>query len=153
MAAHVIATLLETRRYMYVGRSVSGPPGSTQTGLPRLDFHDHATGNLVVDGDLYVTRSWAEALAEIDPDRPPGDVPLRRWMQLIDDIGHFIDRGFAKKAAALGWTALDLFGCDRDRPFARIDRAGLLWLLNGDRIMALSENTATIETRTGARQT
>ena len=30
---------------------------------------------------------------------------------------------------------------------------GLLWLLNGDRLIALAETTATIETRTGARQT
>jgi hypothetical protein len=28
-----------------------------------------------------------------------------------------------------------------------------LWLLNGDKLVALSENTATIERRTGARQT
>jgi hypothetical protein len=33
------------------------------------------------------------------------------------------------------------------------DRLRLLWLLNGDRLLALSENTATIRTRTGARQT
>jgi len=46
-----------------------------------------------------------------------------------------------------------LFGCDRDWPFARIDQAGLLWLLNGDHLIALTENTATIERRTGARQT
>jgi hypothetical protein len=42
---------------------------------------------------------------------------------------------------------------DRDRPFARIDQAGLLWVLNGANLVALTENTATIETRTGARQT
>jgi hypothetical protein len=29
----------------------------------------------------------------------------------------------------------------------------LLWLLNGNKLVALSENTATIETRPGARQT
>jgi hypothetical protein len=46
-----------------------------------------------------------------------------------------------------------LFGCDRDRPYARIDRAGLLLLLDGDRLVALTANTATIETRAGARQT
>jgi hypothetical protein len=28
-----------------------------------------------------------------------------------------------------------------------------LWLLNGDKLIALTENTATIERRTGARQT
>ncbi|HJU19826.1 MAG TPA: hypothetical protein VJ770_25510 [Stellaceae bacterium] len=54
----------------------------------------------------------------------------------------FLDGGFAKKAAALGWGPFDLFGCDRDRPFVRIDQAGLLWALNGDRLIALSENAA-----------
>jgi hypothetical protein len=29
----------------------------------------------------------------------------------------------------------------------------LLWVLNGAKLVALTENTATIETRTGARQT
>jgi hypothetical protein len=42
---------------------------------------------------------------------------------------------------------------DRDRPFARIDHAGLLWLLDGNKLIALSENTATIAPRTGAGQT
>jgi hypothetical protein len=44
-------------------------------------------------------------------------------------------------------------GLDRERPFARLDRAGLLWLLNGDRVIALTEKTATVETSSGARQT
>ena len=46
-----------------------------------------------------------------------------------------------------------MFGCDRDRPFAWIDQAGLLWLLNGARITMLSQDTAMVETHTGARQT
>jgi hypothetical protein len=51
------------------------------------------------------------------------------------------------------WGPLDLFGCDRDRPFSRIDNAGLLWLLTGNRLVALSENAAIIETPSGGRQT
>jgi hypothetical protein len=74
-------------------------------------------------------------------------------MQLIDDIGRLVDSGFATKAAALGWTALDLFGCDREKPFARIDRQGLCWLIAGNRLIDLSESNAIIETRTGGRQT
>ena len=35
---------------------------------------------------------------------------------------------------------------DDTRPFARIDRAGLLWLLHGDRLLVLTEDAATIET-------
>jgi hypothetical protein len=80
-------------------------------------------------------------------------VPPPRWRLFIDDCGRFLDRGFAARAAALGWGPHDLFGCDRDRPVARIDQAGLLWLLRGHRLVALTADTAVIETPTGARQT
>jgi hypothetical protein len=95
-----------------------------------------------------------EGLARLDPVRTPGDVPVERWRTLIVDIGRLFDGGGGEKAAALGWGPIDLFGCDRDRPYARrIDQAGLLWLLNGNRLVALTQETAVIETRTGARQT
>jgi hypothetical protein len=96
---------------------------------------------------------WAEGLARLHPDRPPGDVPTKRWLRFVDDVGLFLDGPFCATAAALGWGPLDLFGCDRDRPFARLDQAGLLWLLNGSRFVALSENTATIKRPAGALQT
>jgi hypothetical protein len=107
----------------------------------------------IVEHDGGIPRAWAEGFARLDPDRPPGDVPLRRWKRFIDDVGRFLDSPFCAVAAALGWGPFDLFASDRDRPFARIDQAGLLWLLNGDKLIALYENTATIETRTGARHT
>ena len=53
----------------------------------------------------------------------------------------------------MGWSALDLFGCDDTRPHDRLDEAGLIWLLGGRRLVALSASTAVIETHTGARQT
>jgi hypothetical protein len=107
----------------------------------------------IVEYDGGIPCTWAEGFARLHPDRPPGDVPVRRWLQFVDDVGRFLDDGWAEQAAALGWSPLDLFGCDRDRPFACIDSAGLLWLLSGDKLIALTENTATIEKRTGARQT
>jgi hypothetical protein len=106
----------------------------------------------IVEHDGNVPRAWAEGYSRLDPDRPAGDVPLSRWQRFVDDVGRFLDSPFCAVASALGWTAYDIFGCDRDRPFARIDQEGLLWLLNGDRLIALSENTATVERRTGARQ-
>ncbi len=39
------------------------------------------------------------------------------------------------------------------KPFARIDHAGLLWLLNADKLVMLTADHAVIETVTGARQT
>jgi hypothetical protein len=98
-------------------------------------------------------REWAENCARLVADRPPRDVPLRRWHQLINDIGKFVDSGWAEKAAALGWTLVELVGVDYERPFGRLDKAGLLWLLNGKQLVAMCENTATIETTTGVRQT
>jgi hypothetical protein len=110
------------------------------------------TSQVVEDG-LRAARHWIETLTDIALARPPADVPLTRWAQLIDDIGRLIDSKFAQKAAALGWTVLDLFGCDREKPFARIDRQGLCWLIAGNRIVEFSETGAIIETWTGARQT
>jgi hypothetical protein len=107
----------------------------------------------IVEYDGGLTHAWAEGFARLDPNRPPRDVPAKRWPRFVDDIGRFLDSPFCAVAAALGWGPYDLFGCDPDRPFARIDKAGLLWLLNSDKLRALSESVATIETRTGARQT
>jgi hypothetical protein len=106
----------------------------------------------IVEHSGRIPCAWAEGFARLDPDRPPADAPARRWVRFIDDIGLFLDSPFCAVAAALGWTALDLFGADRDRPFARIDQKGLLWLLNGKKLVALTEDTATMQTQTGARQ-
>ena len=98
-------------------------------------------------------RAWAEAMAQLDPANPPADVPLARWKQFIDDCGRFLDQGWANRAEALGWGPLDLFGCDRERPLARYDRMGLLWLIQGRRLVALTADSATIDTLTGSLQT
>jgi hypothetical protein len=107
----------------------------------------------IVEHDGGAPRAWAEALARLDSAEPPGDVPARRWVQFIDDCGTFLAGGWSERAAAFGWGPLDLFGCDRERPFARIDRQGLLWLLDGNQVVDLHRDKAIIETTTGARQT
>jgi hypothetical protein len=125
-------------------------PDRTPTAVSWGETQEERTA--IVEHDGKIPRRWAEGFARLDPDRPPRDVPKHRWLRFIDDVGLFLDSPFCAVAAALGWGPLDLFGCDRDRPFARIDQAGLLWLLNGCKLIALSENTATVETLTDARQ-
>src|SRR5215467_13405400 len=75
-----------------------------------------------------IPRAWADGFARLHPDRPPGDVPAKRWLQFVDEVGRILDSPFCAVAVTLGWEAYDLFGADRDRPYARIDRVGLLWL-------------------------
>src|SRR5262245_56683958 len=49
----------------------------------------------IIEYEGFAHRAWAETLARLDPARPPGDVPPKRWVQFIDDCGHFIDNGWA----------------------------------------------------------
>jgi hypothetical protein len=104
----------------------------------------------IIEYDGGAPREWAEALARLDLSTPPRDVPPKRWVRFIDDCGNFIDNGWARRAAELGWTAFDLFGCDRSKPFARIGRSGLLWLLDGRQLRALTAETALINTASGS---
>jgi len=47
----------------------------------------------------------------------------------------------------------DLFGGDRARPFARVDRTGLAWFIGKGEVVAITAETATIQKPSGARQT
>ena len=107
----------------------------------------------IVEYDCGAPRTWAEALARLDSANPPVDVPLARWQQFVDDCGRFLDLGWANRAEACGWGPLDLFGCDRERPLARYDHMGLLWILQGRKLVALTPDSAKIDTLTGSLQT
>src|SRR3977135_3607658 len=39
----------------------------------------------IVEHDGAIPRAWAEGFARLDSDRPPGDVPLKRWQRFVDD--------------------------------------------------------------------
>ena len=53
----------------------------------------------------------------------------------------------------LEWGLYDVFGVNAVKPLVRLDAAGLVRLLNGRPIVALTEAEAVIECETGARQT
>jgi hypothetical protein len=53
----------------------------------------------------------------------------------------------------MGWDAYDLFGCHNLKPVERVDRMGLLWLLRGGCIVALTSESAVIEMPSGSRLT
>jgi integrase len=55
-----------------------------------------------------------------------------------------------EEIGGLCWSEVDL---DRHKPFVRVDRLGLLWLLNGRHIVALTADSATIAASSGGRLT
>ena len=143
---------IESRPDKYIYFS-TGSTGSTGTLEEFCGFQCSREGQTAREVTGTTGTGGAIDLDQLDPERPPGDVPPRRWAQFVADATAFVASGFAEQAKALGWNHADLFGCDDERPFARIDRMGLIWLLNGDRLLALTADSAVIETKGGARMT
>jgi hypothetical protein len=106
----------------------------------------------IAEYDGGAPRPWAEALARLDPGKVPLTLSQQRWVQFIDDCGRFLDQGWATHADGLGWGPLDLFGCDRERPPADDDHAGLLWHVEGGKLVIMSAYSAIIETATGQQR-
>jgi hypothetical protein len=133
----------------------TGSTGSTGTLKAFCDFFSSRKhqDSSAVTGSAGSIEDFRRFLDDVDPGQPPGDVPLRRWQQFIADTRGFLNSGFAAQATALGWTVTDLFGCDDRRPFARIDKMGLIWLLHCDRLVAIRADAAIIEAKSGARTT
>ena len=77
---------------------------------------------------------------------------MRRWRDTLRDGALFLS-DWATPAHELGWTALDLFGAHRIAPEARWDCAGLVLLIGGGRVVAMTASSATIQRRSGSRLT
>ena len=88
--------------------------------------------------------------------RCPDHVPVERWEQAVEAAKRFLDK-WGTQAEALGWTSADLFGLHQPpeqphpsyRRLSRYDCTGLIWLLEGRPVVALTEATAAIEGTTG----
>ena len=84
--------------------------------------------------------------------RCPDLVPIDRWQVAVQDGRRFLAQ-WGEQAEALGWTAKDLFGLltvpgDAKPSFNRLsryDETGLVWLLGGRRVVALTEGSAAIQ--------
>jgi hypothetical protein len=95
---------------------------------------------------------WRAGIASLDPNRPPTGFPAPWWRGLIRDAELFLSV-WGKQAADLGWTTLDLFGAHRKAPAANFSCMGLLLVIRGGRVVALTSETAKIEQQSGARLT
>ena len=113
------------------------------------DFEERAA---LVEYGAGVPREWAEGFSRLDCTKPPSGFPLPQWRQIINDGGLFLDQ-WAHQAAALGWTALDVFGVNPANPAVRYDGMGLVPLIRGYRIIAISADRTRIETPSGNVQT
>jgi hypothetical protein len=86
-------------------------------------------------------------------DHAAGRFPGRALVPRSQGYRRFLDLSFAQKAGALGWSGPDLYGVDESRPYARIDQAGLVIMLNGRMIVELNADAVILQTAGGTRQT
>ena len=103
------------------------------------------------DGGPYV------GVLAILRERCPDHVDLHDWQLAVEDACRFLAQ-WGEQAELLGWTARDLFGLapvlDKPTPsyrrLSQYDLTGLIWLLRGRPVAALTEATAAIQQRTGS---
>ncbi len=99
-----------------------------------------------------VPEAWVQGVADLLAMTCPASCPAERWEALREDAYHFL-RGHAALAHELGWPTLDLFGVHPEKPLERFDCAGLILVLNGAAVVALSDTEAVIEKPNGSRLT
>jgi hypothetical protein len=109
-----------------------------------------AIGQTTVAGAASTSRvplDWIEGVAALDYHCPTTDISPHRWRLFLDDCYRFMSpsENWAERAAALGWDDRALFGCRRNRPLDHLGSAGLLWGINGGKLLELRRDWAVIE--------
>jgi hypothetical protein len=95
---------------------------------------------------------WADfrvALRALDARCPNRVEDHSRWRQAVADAEAFLAQ-WGEQALVLGWTVDNLFGLHPLAPLLRYDAMGLVWLLQGRSVVALTSESAAIENPSGA---
>jgi hypothetical protein len=127
-----------------------------------------AVYNVNIVNNVNVSKGWRESTSlppivaafSILERRYPDHVSIVDWQHAVEDGRRFLPR-WGKQAEALGWTPDDLFSLaepparthPRYRRLSRLDCTGLIWLLHGRPVVALTADTAAIGTRSGGTLT
>jgi hypothetical protein len=89
--------------------------------------------------------------------RSPDYIETEHWRRAVEDGRRFLAT-WGAQALALGWTVRDLFGLHSPpenphpsyRRLSRYDETGLIWLLEGREVIALTAETAAIRWPSGS---
>ena len=128
------------------------------TSRTQIDESNHQLGDggtTVTTGTSYIQQrraptlapgsvaEWYVILDELTAVDPPDWASPVRWQIMLSDADAFLSR-WGDAADQLGWTALDLFGVHPNAPADRYDVMGLLLVVQGGDVVALTAETATI---------
>jgi hypothetical protein len=88
----------------------------------------------VIAEGAKVPLDWARGFAKLESLPPPVGVELPEWLAVVSAAGRFLDQ-WGAQAAALGWTAEELFGLDPASPLNRLDPHGAAFFLAGANVV------------------
>jgi hypothetical protein len=96
---------------------------------------------------------WAVPLTEFSARVCPPGIKPAYWDELVNEA-LLVSREWGAKALAVGWSALDLFGCNPDPLARRVDRDGLVKSVVEMRcaamILGMDDDTATLRGPNGS---
>ena len=98
-----------------------------------------------------VPVAWVAGLQRLNAMTCPVSVEPNRWLQLQGDANRFI-AAWGRQAAALGWSALDVFGCHPASPSGRYDCMGVVWMIGSSEIRAMSTELVIYRKSSGSLQ-
>ena len=99
-----------------------------------------------------VPAEWVQGVADLLAMPPHPDWPPAAWEVLREDALTFL-KDWAAQAHAFGWDPLNLFAVHGEAPIARPDGMGLVPLLGGRPVVAITEASAAIAAVSGGTLT
>jgi hypothetical protein len=134
----------------YISKAEEGECGRKHVTVSALD---PATDRAVAgETGRVVPAEWARHIALLKSNEPRLGMSPLHWSQFVRDARRFLDE-WGAEAARLGWSAEDIFGVHPLAPEARYDVMGIVPLIRGNEVVAISEQRATIRTPGGGRMT
>ena len=122
--------------------------GVTTVTSVTTNFEAGVAGALPAD----CPSEWQAVWEELKRTEPPIWASAGRWREMVADAESFL-ANWGETADRFGWTVFDLFAVHPISPAARFDVMGLIPILRGRKVCALAERTATIDCKSGAKQT
>jgi hypothetical protein len=95
-----------------------------------------------------VPAEWTKQIALLKSGEPRLGMSPVHWSQFVRDARRFLQE-WGAEAARLGWSAEDLFGVHPLAPEARYEVMGIVPLIRGNEVAAISEHRATIRVSGG----
>jgi hypothetical protein len=149
LTAHDANVVLEDERVRVLHPAGSPPP--TELIEAARQQRDALRVMLARERTATMDTPYSKALAALRS-KCPEFVEPERWLQALGDAEILLSL-WGSQAGALGWTARELFGlhpiperpASNFRRLARYDSTGLIWLLQGRPVIALTDSEAAIQ--------